>query len=171
MQDIAWYASIVPMLVISLSFVFVVSLSGQTAQVETAAQERLRKTLFLAFLVVGVPLTAHTLAELPYGRPEAWAGPALTIDAVGRQWEWSLSRDSVKVGEPVEFRVTSADVNHGFAIYDSAMRVVAQTQAMPGYVNVLRHRFAEPGTYRVLCLEYCGLAHHAMAAELRVLPR
>jgi len=44
----------------------------------------------------------------------------------------------------------------------------ALAQAMPNYVNVLRYTFTEPGTYRVYCLEYCGLAHHEMAADITV---
>ena len=68
----------------------------------------------------------------------------------------------------MEFHVTSKDVNHGFALYDPDMRIVAQTQAMPGYTNVLRYTFNEPGVYRVLCLEYCGVAHHEMTAEIKV---
>ena len=39
---------------------------------------------------------------------------------------------------------------------------------MPGYTNVLRRTFAQPGKYRVLCLEYCGLVHHNMIAEIDV---
>jgi cytochrome c oxidase subunit 2 len=48
------------------------------------------------------------------------------------------------------------------------MRIVAQTQAMPGYTNILRYTFSQPGTYQVLCLEFCGLAHHDMKAEIAV---
>lgn len=48
------------------------------------------------------------------------------------------------------------------------MRIVAQTQAMPGYTNVLRYTFTEPGVYRVLCLEYCGVEHHDMKTEINV---
>jgi len=33
---------------------------------------------------------------------------------------------------------------------------------------VLRYTFKEPGTYRVLCLEYCGVAHHEMTADIKV---
>lgn len=66
------------------------------------------------------------------------------------------------------FRGTRSDVNHGFGICDAAGTLVAQTQAMPGYVNRLTHVFAVPGTYQVLCLEYCGLVHHNMIAEINV---
>jgi cytochrome c oxidase subunit 2 len=46
--------------------------------------------------------------------------------------------------------------------------MVAQAQAMPGYVNRLQVRFTEAGEYEVLCLEYCGLAHHGMRAVIKV---
>jgi cytochrome c oxidase subunit 2 len=74
------------------------------------------------------------------------------------------------VGEVVEFVVTSVDVTHGFALYDPQKRIVAQIQAMPGFVNKVRHRFDSPGKYEVLCLEFCGLAHHGMVAEIHVTP-
>jgi cytochrome c oxidase subunit II len=48
------------------------------------------------------------------------------------------------------------------------MHIVAQVQAMPGYTNVLRYTFNEPGVFRVLCLEYCGAAHHEMNADINV---
>ncbi|MGE5546833.1 MAG: cytochrome C oxidase subunit II [Solirubrobacterales bacterium] len=170
MQDIAWYASIFPFFLVVLSFGFVLSRSRQLAQVPVGGQERLRRSLFFGALILGTPLAVHTMADLPYQKPDTWSGPSLKIEAVGRQWSWDLTRTDIKVGEQVEFYVTSADVNHGFAIYSPSMRVVAQTQAMPGYINILRHTFREPGTYTVMCLEYCGQAHHAMAAELHVSP-
>ena len=72
---------------------------------------------------------------------------------------------------PVEFHVTAKDVNHGFAIYNAGLQIIAQTQAMPNYVNVLCYTFAKPGTYQILCLEYCGLVHHDMKTEITVVQR
>jgi cytochrome c oxidase subunit II len=79
-----------------------------------------------------------------------------------------LSHNRVPIGQTVEFHVTSADINHGFALYDPEMHLVAQTQAMPGYTNKLNYTFSRAGTYKVLCLEYCGIAHHNMIAEIKV---
>jgi cytochrome c oxidase subunit 2 len=76
----------------------------------------------------------------------------------------------VPAGALVEFRVTTLDVNHGFSIYAPDGRLMAQTQAMPGYVNRLRVEFDRPGTYRVLCLEFCGMAHHVMNGVIEVTP-
>ncbi|MBV8341096.1 MAG: hypothetical protein JO173_01835 [Gammaproteobacteria bacterium] len=92
------------------------------------------------------------------------------VDVVGEQWDWRITPAQVVAGRAVDFHVTSADVNHGFAIYDPVLRVIAQVQAMPGFDNVLRHTFEQPGTYRVMCLEYCGLVHHQMASEITVVP-
>lgn len=74
----------------------------------------------------------------------------------------------LSANELVEFRVTSLDVNHGFAIYNEANRLITQTQAMPGYVNRLRYKFEEPGSYEILCLEYCGMAHQVMRSSFIV---
>jgi len=74
---------------------------------------------------------------------------------------------TVPIDEIIEFNVSSLDVNHGFSLYKDGV-LQAQVQAMPGYVNRLRWRFSESGTYDILCLEYCGVAHAAMAAKLKV---
>ena len=68
----------------------------------------------------------------------------------------------VSAGSLVEFRVTCFDVNHSFAVYSPDGHLIAQTQAMRGYVNRLRVRFRETGRCYVLCLELCGMGHHRM---------
>jgi cytochrome c oxidase subunit 2 len=83
-------------------------------------------------------------------------------------WAWEFDRTHLPVGVPVVFHTTSSDVNHGFGVFDPKGRLLFQTQAMPGWVNKVAWTFGEPGRYRVLCLEYCGLVHHGMMAELEV---
>jgi cytochrome c oxidase subunit II len=127
---------------------------------------RLRSRLFLATLILGLVVTFATLTPWPHN-----AGAAEVtrhIDVKGRQWVWELSDDKARVGEVIEFRVTSEDVNHGFALYDEQRKIVAQIQAMPGFTNKVRYRFEHPGKYEILCMEYCGLAHHGMVAEFNV---
>lgn len=107
--------------------------------------------------------------------------PAKVLHVASRQFNFMLSETAIDPADPqgmdnvelpknevVEFRVTSLDVNHGFAIYNPSNRLVAQTQAMPGYVNILRWKFREPGEYKVLCLEYCGMSHHGMSTSFTV---
>ena len=66
------------------------------------------------------------------------------------------------------FNVRAGDVTHGLGVYDPQMRLIGQTQAMPGYENSLKLTLSEPGTYKLLCMEYCGLAHHAMTSDFTV---
>ena len=126
---------------------------------------RIRAILCWVMLLVGLPVTVWLLRITPYAAAPAGAQ---VVSVTGSQWYWDLDRTEVAMGKPVEFNVTSIDVNHGFGLYDPGGRLVAQVQAMPGYVNRLTHTFDAPGIYQVLCLEYCGLVHHAMTAEITV---
>lgn len=128
--------------------------------------EGARGLLFALLLVAGAGLAFATLRPWPHAVPSE-AEP-IKVRAHAIQWSFAIEPRRVPVGVPVVFEVTAEDVNHGFAVYDPAGRLLFQTQAMPGWVNRVAWRFDEPGLYRVRCLEYCGLAHHAMADEIEV---
>lgn len=167
-QTIAALLSLVAILALSAVFIRVRSLahdSREYAPVQGNAY-RIRSVSFWILLIVGMPITIWLFRENPYN---VRAASPQVINATGYQWYWELDRSEVTAGTPVEFRVASADVNHGFGIYDADGILVTQTQAMPGYVNRLTFTFDAPGTYQVLCLEYCGLAHHNMTDEIEVL--
>lgn len=172
-QTLAWQLSLVLMTALLIGFLYVALRARERVDDPAplvARAYRLRTALFWALLLIVTPVMLTTLFDLPYASAAnaRQQGTPQIIDVVGRQWSWTLSHDETRIGIPVEFRVTSSDVNHGLGIYDAELRLVAQTMAMPGYVNTLRHTFTEPGIYRLLCLEYCGLVHHSMIAELRV---
>jgi cytochrome c oxidase subunit 2 len=172
MQDLAWGLSLVSMAAIAAVFLWVAAGASSAASDDgTAARSAFawRDRLFWVVIVAGVALTFGTLWEWPIaGHATAANKPDVVIRALGHQWRWELDRDTVRPGQLVEFQLTAADVNHGFAIYRDKHHLVAQAQAMPGYVNKLQLRFTEPGDYEVLCLEYCGLAHHGMRAVIKV---
>jgi len=172
MQDLAWNISIWLIAVLVLSFIFVIMKSGKTgdnAAIQASAG-RIRPILFWVLLIAGGPITFVTLADLPYAA-QTDGSETQVVEATGFQWYWEVSNTTLTAGEPVEFRVTSQDVNHGFAVYDSDLTLLTQTQAMPGYVNTVVYTFDKPGTYQIMCLEYCGLSHHEMTAELTVVAR
>lgn len=173
LQQIAWQVSLVLMTLVAVGFAFVAIYSGTREEDYAPLQKRayrVRTKLFWALVLVFGPVMIYTLLDLPYDASRAAnnSGAVQVVEAKGFQWRWELSRDRVAKDQPVEFRVTSADVNHSFSIYDANMHLVAQTQAMPGYTNILRHTFRNEGTYKILCLEYCGLAHHNMLTEIKV---
>lgn len=169
-QHVAWGVSITLIALLAITFVYVVrhgSHEGNGAAI-AAATGRWRGRLLWGVTLLSVPIIAYTLTELPYARQVIANLGTVEVQAKGYQWYWELSQTELPVGKLVEFQVTSADVNHGFAIYDTDMKIVTQTQAMPGVTNVLQYTFEQPGTYRILCLEYCGVAHHSMMTELHV---
>lgn len=166
-QRTAWLATVVLVLAIAGVFAWVVLSATTKAEYDPIAKRAtsLRPKLLLLLTIVFLVIFWFTLRRLPYGDHQV---AAQVVDVTGTQWAWQLSRDSVAAGVQVEFRVTSSDVNHGFGIYDEHQRLLTQVQAMPKYLNHLRYTFSTPGTYHVLCLEYCGMAHHVMMRDLVV---
>lgn len=73
----------------------------------------------------------------------------------------------VPAGTPVRFRLTSADVIHGFLLPDTNVN----TMVVPGFVAEVRTKFAEPHGYAMPCHEYCGLGHQAMWGHVSVVPK
>lgn len=162
--------SLILIAIIAAAFGFVVMRSGKREAYEPIQKRgyKIRNVYFIALFLILAGALAITIQKLPYDKPAHAAAGAQVVRATGSQFVWELSANQVEAGELVEFRVMSADVNHGFGIYDGEMKLIAQTQAMPGYTNKLYHTFAEPGKYRILCMEYCGLAHHYMIGEIEV---
>ena len=70
----------------------------------------------------------------------------------------------VPAGRPIRFRLTSADVTHGFMIAGTN----ANTMLMPGYISQFTTVFPEPGDYLVVCHEFCGNGHHVMSGRIIV---
>jgi cytochrome c oxidase subunit 2 len=132
------------------------------------------ETIWLAVVVavfVGV-----NLASLKYMPTLATAHAATTrsdiqqVDLTAKSWQYEMSSRKVEAGRPVRFSGRSSDTMHGFAVYHPDGRVLFTMMLMPGLTNPtsLIHTFRDPGTYKVRCLEYCGIAHHGMRDELVV---
>jgi len=87
-------------------------------------------------------------------------------------WSYEISAQEFTVGQAVRFSAKALDTVHGFAIYDPKGSVVFTMMLVPGVgASSLIHKFKEPGTYKIRCLEYCGIAHHEMSDEIIVKPR
>lgn len=88
----------------------------------------------------------------------------VTVVAVAMMFAFEPAEYRVPAGRPVTFRLTSVDVTHGFQIVGTN----ANTMVVPGYISQFTTTFRTPGEYLIVCNEYCGLAHHVMAAKLIV---
>jgi cytochrome c oxidase subunit 2 len=127
------------------------------------------RRFWLAFLVLLLGAAVGvSLFFLPYS---SGAKPTTTAQVTGGQFYWSMSPDRFHAGTTVDFDVTSADVNHGFGVYDPDGHMIGSVQAMPGFHNHLELTLDDPGTYFVSCLELCGIDHHKMSREFKVTAR
>ncbi|MFO7602662.1 MAG: cytochrome c oxidase subunit II [Gammaproteobacteria bacterium] len=174
MHALAWYLTLILIGALSLVFLlFIFSTTNNQAYEEVAKRDYApRSKLFWLTLIAGVIITAVTLTPWPHAATANGANGAngKVVQAVASQWHWEMSDDRFHAGEAVTFQVSSKDVNHGFGIYDAEMTLLGQIQAMPGYTNSLHYTFDHPGEYKILCMEFCGLAHHSMIATITVLP-
>jgi cytochrome c oxidase subunit 2 len=73
----------------------------------------------------------------------------------------------VPADSTVTFHVTSTDVLHGFEVVGTNVN----TMAVPGQVATVTVEFDRPGTYGLVCNEYCGGGHHTMEGRLQVVPQ
>lgn len=170
-QTVAWVMSLFFMLIVAAVFGWVAFRSTEKQDYEPITKKwyKTRTVYGISLVIFMLIIMIYTLRDLPFNEPAYSEGSEPTIvDVEAIQFGWIISETEFEVGESVEFLVTTADVTHNFGLYDPDMNIIAQTQAMPEYTNIVYITFDEPGTYEVLCLEYCGLGHHLMVAELTV---
>ena len=91
----------------------------------------------------------------PYG-DSANGKPVQVVKVVGQQFAWKITPSTVVAGKKVRFDVVSTDVNHGFGVYTSGLTYLFQVQSVPNQTTSVFHTCAKPGSYKVLCLEFCG---------------
>jgi cytochrome c oxidase subunit 2 len=84
---------------------------------------------------------------------------------VAQQYSFTPQCILVPARTPVTFRITSADVVHGFLIANTNINSMVE----PGYISTFRSTFNEPGDHLMPCHEYCGTGHEGMWANVKVI--
>jgi cytochrome c oxidase subunit 2 len=96
------------------------------------------------------------------------------VRVTGQQWLWTYDYPSLgvesnvlelPVGQPVQLRITSNDVLHGFQVDGLGVMM----DANPGWWTVAP--IVTPtriGTYATRCVELCGLYHTFMWSPVKV---
>ncbi|MBV8052165.1 MAG: hypothetical protein JOZ80_13295 [Acidobacteriaceae bacterium] len=115
------------------------------------------------------PTTLHLQGEFV----ENNLGPAVEDDGsvsvrmLAEQYMWVPACVKVPSDTTVRFRLTSADVVHGFFVGET------NTNAMvvPGFITEVLSKFPHSQEYKMPCDEFCGFGHHAMAARVVVVPK
>jgi cytochrome c oxidase subunit 2 len=139
--------------------------------------------LIASFLLWRTFDSVHRLNQtVARAAPAPGAGPAgLTIAVVGAKWNWRFTYPGgvveqgegpsrlptlvVPAGQPVRFRLTSADVVHAFWIPAARFKY----DAIPGRTNTFDMLFEAGVDYRDdRCSEFCGQYHEQMRFRVAV---
>ena len=119
-------------------------------------------TAFVVWWIVGFAQFVH-MRQTPDN--------AIRIHVVAKQWMWQFvypngqtSEDELRVplGQPVELVMTSRDIIHSF--YVPAFRL--KEDVLPGRITTLWFSATEPGSFDILCAEYCGAGHSRMRGRV-----
>lgn len=124
--------------------------------------ERLARTLVL-FVLLGIP---SIILVSRLSRPGQTDPTPIVIH--GRMPEdggWMPMEISARVGEPLDLRLTSDDVVHGFAIGHTDIQPV---DVKPGEVIDITVTFDQPGKYVYYCTRWCGVNHWRMRGTIEV---
>ncbi|UCE78322.1 MAG: cytochrome c oxidase subunit II [Nitrospiraceae bacterium] len=95
---------------------------------------------------------------------------AMQVKVFGQMWTWQFEYTNgrkdrvlrVPVGKPVRLTLASRDVLHSLYLPDFRIK----EDLVPRMTNYLWFAAKQPGLYRILCTEYCGLGHSQMRTAL-----
>ena len=104
------------------------------------------------FLAVGAPLFL-------------WARTPLIHARMAENGGWNPDVIQAEAGKPLNIKITSDDVVHGFAVGQMDMQSV---DILPGKVTDITLNFDKPGIYTFLCTRWCGLNHWRMRGTIEV---
>ena len=113
------------------------------------------------------PSTLHVSGEFVESNLGTAREPngSVTVRIVAQQYSFTPQCVLVPADRQITFRVTSADVVHGFLIENTNIN----TMIAPGYVSTFRSTFDKPADHLMPCHEYCGTGHEGMWAHVKVI--
>lgn len=91
-------------------------------------------------------------------------GNARIIPVTARKFSYEPALVTLKVGEPVIFRLKTEDVVMGFNVPEFGVRATL----IPGQTIDLPLTPTKPGEFAFLCDVFCGSGHESMEGMLRV---
>ena len=99
------------------------------------------------------------------GMPLVAPPPGSDVYLLAQMWRWYPALQ-LEEGASYTLHLSSIDVNHGFSLYPANVNF----QVVPGYDYGLAIKPNQPGEYRVVCNEFCGVSHHNLLGRIVVVP-
>lgn len=94
--------------------------------------------------------------------PEVPAPPG-DVYLLAKQYFWFPTL-RLRAGGTYRLHISAADFQHGFSLQPMNMNF----QVVPGYDHVLTIQPQAPGTYPIVCNEFCGVGHQNMVGKIIV---
>ena len=94
-----------------------------------------------------------------------WSRTPLIHAHIAEDGGWSPDVIKASVNEPLNLKLTSDDVVHGFAVGQMDMQSV---DVLPGKVTDIILTFDKPGIYTFFCTRWCGINHWRMRGTIEV---
>lgn len=95
--------------------------------------------------------------------------PGDEVYIAGSRFFWDGLPVELEVGREYDIHLGSYDVQHGFSVRpEHSLSQQINLQVFPDREWVVPMTFEEPGTYRVICNEFCGPGHNGMQGRFIV---
>ena len=120
----------------------------------------MKRTEFISRILITAAIVSVVGAPLYF-----WSRTPLIHAHIAEDGGWSPDVIKANVNEPLNLKLTSDDVVHGFAIGQMEMQSV---DVLPGKVTNLTLTFDKPGIYTFFCTRWCGLNHWRMRGTIEV---
>lgn len=173
-----WLSAFFLALIVALTVVFVVRYRSRPSRREPEASpdhdnrlELLWSAIPLALVFVIFALSTKVYFEMTELDPGA---APHRVQVTGRKWSWWFDHPGGKganqlhlvAGRPTELVLASTDVIHSLYVPEFRLK----QDAVPGRFTKMVFTPTLPGTYPILCAEYCGTNHSTMITVAVVHP-
>ncbi len=175
---IFWVSAFFLALIVALTVIFVWRYRARPSRPapEPSPDHDTRLELVWSGIPLALVLVMFGASTKVYSRmtsPEPGAAP-LEVKVTARKWAWRFDPPGGKggtelhlvAGRPAELVLASTDVVHSLYVPEFRLK----QDAVPGRYTRMAFTPTRPGTYSVLCAEYCGTNHSKMEAKVVVHP-
>jgi len=95
--------------------------------------------------------------------------PGDDVYVAGQRFQWDGLPVVLEAGREYDVHLSSYDVQHGFSVRkEDTLSKHVNLQVLPEYEWIVPMTFDEPGTYHVICNEFCGQGHRTMHGRIEV---
>ncbi len=176
---IFWVSAFFLALIIALTILFVVRYRRRPGRMEAepSPDHSTKLELFWSIIPLALVMAMFVMSVRAYQhmmRPEGSTQPALKVAVTGKKWSWWFDHPEGKgapelhlvANRPAELVLSATDVIHSLYVPEFRLK----QDAVPGRFTRMRFTPNVPGTYPILCTEYCGTDHSRMLSTVVVHP-